>query len=158
MHPKQATLLQKTDMVLASLREAGAIVLWKYTDPDGKEFYAAKRQMTIRSPFSGRSFSVKPERYTIGDVGKELKEEGAKLRSALWKYVDGEGGEFYLPTRITTPLKSPFTGKSFTPKPEKDPLTDVSKQMREDQKAKSSPAGGKPSAGGKKKTAADWQA
>lgn len=50
--------------------------------------------------------------------------------SSLYKYVDDEGNEFYLPERKTGPLKSPYTGKTFTPKPEKAPLSEVSKELK----------------------------
>lgn len=50
--------------------------------------------------------------------------------SSLYKYVDDEGNEFYLPERKMGPLKSPYTGKTFTPKPEKAPLSEVSKELK----------------------------
>jgi hypothetical protein len=45
--------------------------------------------------------------------------------SVLWKYVDDEGGEFYLPEKKIGPMKSPFSGKSFTGKPERSSMNDV---------------------------------
>lgn len=53
----------------------GAPVLWKYTDPDsGQEFFLPERKMTLRSPYSGKSFSAKPEKMTPSGVGKDLKD------------------------------------------------------------------------------------
>lgn len=145
MHPKQSSLLARAEVVVATLTREAAVVLWKYTDPDnGKEFYLKERRKTVKSPWSAKNFTTTPERFSIGDVGKELKADDAKVKNALWKYVDGEGKEFYLPARVTSTLKSPFSGKGFTPKPEKDPLTDVQKQIREEQK------GGKGTGGGGK--------
>lgn len=57
--------------------------------------------------------------------------------AVLFKYTDDDGNEFYLPEKKTSPLKSPYTGKSFTPKPERSSLTDVGKELKE--KKSSSP-------------------
>jgi hypothetical protein len=140
MHPKQSSLLQRAQTVVASISREAAVVLWKYVDPDNaKEFYLKTRRKTVKSPWSAKSFQATAERFSIGDVGKELKADNAKVKNALWKYTDDAGNEFYLPTRLTTTLKSPFTGKAFTPKPEKDALTDVSSEIRDEQKDKAKP-------------------
>ncbi len=72
---------------------AAASVLWKYTDPDGKEFYLPSKLPTVKSPYSGKSFSQRPERYTPADVSKELKEDAKAEKTAsdpalAWK-ADG---------------------------------------------------------------------
>jgi hypothetical protein len=120
-------LLQK----LSSLAEkTAATVLWKYTDDEGSVFYLTERVMgTLRSPYSGKSFVPKPEKVSLADVGQELKDEGAK--SFLWKYLDDEGNEFFLSERVLTPLRSPRSGKSFVPKPERSTLTEVGKELRQ---------------------------
>lgn len=145
-------------------KEAG-VALWKYTDEEkGKDFYLKSRKTTVKSPWTGKAFTTKPIKATVGDVGKELKEEGAKVKGALWKYVDDDGNEFYLESRLTATLKSPWTGKAFTPKPEKDALTEVSKEIREEQKAGKGTGGGDkaamPKMRGKKKASDDaaWKA
>jgi hypothetical protein len=112
-----------------------ASVLWGYTDEEGKSFYLPEKKVgTLRSPFSGKSFTGKPERTSLGDVGKNLKEEGAKVKGSLWKYVDGEGSPFFLSERITGTLKSPYTGKTFKPSAEKLTLGDVGKDLKEEAK------------------------
>ena len=125
---KQALLDRAASLVW---KTSAAAVLWKYTDDEGKEFYLPEKKMgTLKSPYSGKSFSVKPEKSSLSDVGKELKEEDAKVKGALFKYTDDEGKEFYLPARLTGTLKSPYSGKSFSPKAEKSTLTDVSKELK----------------------------
>jgi hypothetical protein len=48
--------------------------LWKYTDPLGSTFYCSQRLVgTVRSPDTGRTFLAKPEKFTLSEVGKELK-------------------------------------------------------------------------------------
>lgn len=133
----QEVLQERADALVtrtASVLTAAGI-LWKYTDEEGQEFYLADKRMgTIRSPYSGKSFTAKPERSSLTDVGKELKEEGAKVKGALFKYEDEDGNEFYLPKRVTGPLKSPTTGKSFTAKPDKSSLNDVGKELKDEKK------------------------
>lgn len=92
MHPHQAQLLGQSREVaerLAAKKQTqekkqgqGGVVLWKYTDPDGKNFYLEEKKTTIKSPFSGKSFSARPERHTPAQVGKEIKDEQkAKMAS-----------------------------------------------------------------------------
>jgi len=126
--PKQALLDRAASLVG---KTSAASVLWKYTDEEGGEFYLPEKKTgPMKSPYSGKSFTAKPERSSMNDVSKELKEEGAKVKGALFKYVDGDGKEFYLPKRVTSPLKSPYSGKSFTPKAEKSNLSEVSKELK----------------------------
>lgn len=48
--------------------------LWRYVDPEGKDFYCDQRMTgAIKSPFTGKSFPAKPQRFTLSQVGKELK-------------------------------------------------------------------------------------
>jgi ribosomal protein L24E len=132
--PKQALFSRAASL----LDRTSAAVLWKYVDEDGKAFYLTERKTTaIRSPFSGQAFTPKPEKSNLAEVGKDLKEEEAKSKTALWKYTDDDGGVFYLTTRFTTTLRSPTTGKSFTPKAEKASLVEIGKSLREQSKAAS---------------------
>lgn len=76
MHPSQKTLLDKAEKLQGKL---AAAPLWKYMDPDtGKTFFLTEKVMTIRSPFTGKTFSTRPERYSLSDVGQELREEAKK--------------------------------------------------------------------------------
>lgn len=89
MHPRQANLVNQAESILAktAAKKSGAPVLWKYTDPDGKDFYLTEKQTgTIKSPYSGASFPAgKPTKYTqMGEVAKELKED-AKAEKAKSK-------------------------------------------------------------------------
>ena len=73
MHPSQKTLLKQA---LALTDKLAVTSLWKYTDPDtGKTFYLTERVMTIRSPWTGKTFTTHPEKTTLSDVGKDLREE-----------------------------------------------------------------------------------
>ena len=122
--PKQALLARAASII----ERTSATVLWKYTDEDGKDFYLSEKKVgTLKSPHTGKSFTAKPERSSLSDVGKELKEDDAKVKGALWKYTDGDGGTFYLPERVTGTLKSPHTGRSFTPKAEKMNFGEINK-------------------------------
>lgn len=76
MNPSQKTLLKQADNLSKRL---AATSLWKYTDPDtGKNFYLTEKVMTIRSPWTGKTFTTHPERSTLSDVGQELREESKK--------------------------------------------------------------------------------
>lgn len=132
--PKQALLARATSLVE---RTAASAVLWKYTDEDGNEFFLPEKKTgTLKSPISGKSFTAKPDKSSLTDVSKELKDEGAKVKSALFKYTDDDGNEFYLSEKKTSTLKSPYTGKSFTPKAERSNLTDVGKELKQQGKEK----------------------
>lgn len=95
MHPRQTDLLKTASELTEKLAAKGdkknsaAPVLWKYTDPDGKEFYLTEKKMTIRSPYTGKTFTAKPERQNMGAVGKELREEA----KAPAPPVGGPGGK-----------------------------------------------------------------
>lgn len=143
MHPIQAKLLAETKQLL---EKTAAAVLWKYSDPEGQDFYLSNRQTTIHSPYSGKTFTAKPEKFPLSEVSKELKEDAAAAKAEktaetiektaapiLWKYTDQDGKDFWLPARHTT-IRSPYTGKTFSAKPEKSPLFEVSKELKEDTK------------------------
>ena len=94
MHPRQASLLnqaseliEKTAAEPAKPKPGSAPILWKYTDPESNVFYLEVKKMTVKSPFSGKSFTTRPERHTPQQVGKEMKEERAKQASESdrWK-------------------------------------------------------------------------
>lgn len=128
-------LLQRASSLVEKF--AASAVLFKYTDPDGKDFYLPKKMMTTRSPYTGKSFTAKPERVSLSDVSKGLKDDSKaeggpqKVKAGtLWKYTDDEGGEFYLPEKKMGTMKSPYSGKSFTGKPERDTLSDVGKELK----------------------------
>jgi hypothetical protein len=75
MHPTQQALLRQAQGLNDKL--AATTTLWKFTCPDtGKVFYLTEKVMTIRSPWTGKTFTTRPERETLGDVGKELREKG----------------------------------------------------------------------------------
>ncbi len=94
MHPRQANLLRLASEVSerttpvekrAEVKQAQTAVLWKYTDPDGKPFYLEERLMTVKSPFSGKSFTARPVKHTPAQVAKELKEGEPAAKEASWK-------------------------------------------------------------------------
>lgn len=155
------TALDNLLLRAASIQEktAASSVLWKY-DLDGLDLYLMKKMTTVRSPLSGKSMTVKPERVSLSDVGKELKAEskadkakkkeasegswkafeelpvaklaaeGKTLPGTLWEYADEDGNTFYLAKKQTGALKSPFTGKTFTSKPVKNTLSDVGQDLK----------------------------
>jgi hypothetical protein len=83
MHPRQASLLSQAQEITSRIAAkkkptavGGAPVLWKYTCPEtSKDFYLPERKTTTRSPYTGKSFTAKPEKLQMSGVGKELKED-----------------------------------------------------------------------------------
>jgi hypothetical protein len=83
MHSRQASVLSQAQRVLARLegrivKEAAAPILWKYEDTTGdapKSFYLEEKRTTVRSPFTGKSFTARPKRHNLAQVGQEMKEE-----------------------------------------------------------------------------------
>jgi len=77
MHPRQANLIQgATKAVKATAsKEAAMPILWKYTTPDGESFYLETRHMTIRSPWTGKTFTTRPVRMNPAQVGQAMKED-----------------------------------------------------------------------------------
>jgi hypothetical protein len=96
MHPRQANVLtlatELADKTAGKKKQTAdkpmpsAPLLWKYETPDGETFYLEVKRTTIKSPFTGKSFSARPIRHTPAQVGKELREE-ARMASAEdpWK-------------------------------------------------------------------------
>jgi hypothetical protein len=95
MHPRQAEILgAATDLMEKTAakgdKPGGAAVLWKYTDPDGMDFYLEEKRTTIKSPFSGKSFAAKPKKHTPAQVGQEMKQDAKAPKTAaedvdFWK-------------------------------------------------------------------------
>jgi hypothetical protein len=72
MHPSQQTLLRQANDLNAKLATSP---LWKYICPDtGKTFYSPEKATVIRSPWTGKTFTTRPEKATLSDVGQELRE------------------------------------------------------------------------------------
>lgn len=153
MHPRQASLL---DDATTFVNRVAATVLWKYADPEGRTFYLEEKRVTVRSPYDGKSMSAKPERMSMSDVGQGLKEdakskkaadEGWKVEAAkkrtetkptasvvLWQYTCPETDKtFWMPEKKTRAF-SPWSGKAFSAKPERDTMSEVAKEVKEDSK------------------------
>lgn len=66
------------------------------------------------------------------------KPTGPVTPGILWKYTDPEGKVFYLEQKVVGPMRSPFTGKTFTPKLNEslEKVTQVKKEMKEEQTKK----------------------
>lgn len=100
MTSRQAKLLSHSEYLMNRLaakrggkrgesQHQGAANLWRYTCPETeKDFYLAEKKTTIKSPYTGKSFTAKPERDTLSEVGKELK-ENAKAEKAKKASVFG---------------------------------------------------------------------
>lgn len=113
------------------LEKTAAPILWKYVDQEGLVFYLSERvRGTIHSPFSGRTFTSKPVRQSLTDISKELRSGDAKIKGALWRYVDSEGNEFYCDQRLVGTVRSPLTGATFPAKPEKFTLNEVGQELK----------------------------
>ena len=140
MYERQASLIERAQQVTGSIEDrTAAMNLWKYTCPEtDKDFYLTEKKTTIRSPYTGKTFTSKPEKDTLGDVGKELKkDQAAKAEKTaatnLYKYTCPETGEDFWTAKKKTTIRSPFTGKTFTAKPDKDTLSDVGKEIKKNQ-------------------------
>lgn len=92
MHPRQASLLEKASTLVEKTsgkqptaekkQSQGSPLLWKYTDPEGKDFYLEEKKTTVKSPYTGKSFSARPERHTPAQVGQDMKQERREEKSA----------------------------------------------------------------------------
>ena len=140
MYDRQASLIDRAKWAVAALEgRTAAASLWKYTCPvTGEDFWTSKKQTSIRSPFTGKTFTAKPDKDSLSDVGKEIKKDQAeakekKAASNLWKYTCPVTGEDFWTSKKQTTIRSPFTGKTFTAKPDKDLLSDVGKEIKKDQ-------------------------
>ena len=62
--------------------KTAAAALWKYTCPEtSKDFYLPEKKTTIKSPWTGKSFSTKPEKDTMSEVTQELKSDAAEAKA-----------------------------------------------------------------------------
>jgi hypothetical protein len=87
MHPVQDKLKKQASELTEKLakgekKQALGAMLWKYTDPAGNEFWLKEKKMTIRSPYTGKTFTAKPERETPSGVGQDLREEAKAPQGA----------------------------------------------------------------------------
>lgn len=86
MHTRQAALLNYAEEVsskIAAKGKSGTPVLFKYTCPEtNKDFYLTEKKTTgVRSPYTGKTFKATPEKDTLSEVGKEMKDD-AKAQKA----------------------------------------------------------------------------
>jgi hypothetical protein len=117
-------ILAKADQL--SFRTASA--LFRYSDDEGGIFFLPEKKVgSLKSPYSGKSFTAKAEKVTMADV--------KDTSSALYKYQDGDGQTFYLLEKVTGSLKSPYSGKSFKAKADKESLGEVAKEVKESEGA-----------------------
>lgn len=101
-----------------------------------------------------------PRQAALLNQAEEITEKLA-ASPVLWKYVDDENGEFFLPSRRQN-VHSPYSGKSMPQRPEKFQIPAVGKELR-DEAQKGAPGAPGPKAGApksKKKHASDpvWKA
>ena len=79
LHTRQANLLKSAEETIKKLSQTektAGVVLWQYQDPTtGGEFYLTERLMTVRSPFTGKTFTTRPLKMTVSQVAKDLREE-----------------------------------------------------------------------------------
>jgi hypothetical protein len=55
--------------------------MWKYVDPDsGQEFYLTERKTSVKSPWTGKAFSAKPEKLSLTNMVKDVKEESKEVK------------------------------------------------------------------------------
>lgn len=105
MHPRQAPLADLAQSLVEKTADdkTAATSLWLYTCPETKQdFYLPKKMVSVHSPYTGKTFSAKPEKFSMGDVGKELKEDAkaekgkgkAKKAAELGLDPEAVAGEF----------------------------------------------------------------
>lgn len=77
MHPRQAALLAQAENLSEKLadKQGASPVLWKYVDDENGEFFLPSRRQNVHSPYSGKSVPQRPEKFQMGALPKELKEE-----------------------------------------------------------------------------------
>jgi hypothetical protein len=67
------------------------------------------------------------------EITERLAADKSGQQALLWKYTDPAGHVFYLDEKILTSLRSPFTGKAFTPKrPVRYTPAQVGKALKEE--------------------------
>jgi hypothetical protein len=103
MHPRQASLIhQAENIVTATAPRTAAAILYKYTCPEtGKDFWTESKQTSIKSPFTGKSFAAKPEKSSLGDVGKEVKKDQEAAKAKKKAGEEGSRLEYRLPGEAT---------------------------------------------------------
>lgn len=77
-----------------------------------------------------------PKQASLLNQAQNLNDKLAATRTAatvLWKYVDEDGKEYYLPEKLTR-TRSPYTGKSVSAKPTRMSMSDVAGELKEDAK------------------------
>lgn len=110
MHPSQKTLLKQAEDLSARM---AATVLWKYSDPDtGKVFYLTEKVTTIRSPWTGKTFTTRPERSSLSEVGFELREEAKVEKTAALDPAPTVGGEEAVVAALEELLAAARTAKA----------------------------------------------
>jgi hypothetical protein len=94
-HPRQASLVvnafEIAERVASRSQQAaagGPAYLWKYVDPENNTFYLEEKKTTIKSPYTGKTFTAKPTKHTLMQVGKEMKEEKAEEATTKEASVD----------------------------------------------------------------------
>ena len=91
-----------------------------------------------------------PRQAALLEQADELTEKLAAGAPVLWKYVDPDGGEFFLPKRMQN-VHSPFSGRSIPQKPERFQPSEVGKELKEQAKEqKAAPGAPGPKAGAPK--------
>jgi len=75
---KLASLATETMEKLAAKagkKQGAGAKLWEYVDPDGKKFWLEEKRVSVKSPFTGKTFSSKPQRATPASLGQEIRED-----------------------------------------------------------------------------------
>ena len=80
MHPRQQELTKQASALTEKLaakqsekKQSASPVLYMYQDPEGKKFWLEEKRMTVKSPYSGKSFTTKPVKENMGLVNKDVK-------------------------------------------------------------------------------------
>ncbi len=101
MHPRQAALLnQSVDLTEKLAAKPPGTVLWEYTDPEGRAFYLKEKLLTVKSPWTGKSFTAKPKKFTPAQVGQEMREEKQEASKKTQKSAAHEPGLWNLLTPV----------------------------------------------------------
>lgn len=76
-HPLQQKIGQQAQALAAQLAgKTAAMTLYKYVCPETEQdFYLPKKMASVKSPYTGKTFTSKPEKVSLGDVAKELKDD-----------------------------------------------------------------------------------
>jgi hypothetical protein len=109
----------------------------------------------------GDHLQMHPRQAALLDQADNLTEKLAAKQGqggspVLWKYVDDENGEFFLPTRRQN-VHSPYTGKSMPQRPEKFQIPAIQKELKQEMKGAPGPKAGSPK-GRKQASDPAWKA